>query len=67
MAQIVEEVASGTPPAALKQGRLKRRKATALDITRVKTGRSFGYRDADGGKVTDEETLHRIRSLAIAA
>lgn len=65
MAQIVEEVASGTPPAALKQGRLKRRKATDLDITRVKVGRFFGYRDAEGGKITDEETLRRIRSLAI--
>jgi DNA topoisomerase-1 len=65
MDQNVEDVASGAPPAALKQGRLRRRKAADLEITRVKLGRFFGYRDADGRKITDEETLRRIRSLAI--
>jgi DNA topoisomerase-1 len=34
-------------------------------ITRVRVGPSFGYRHPDGSKVTDEETLTRIRKLAI--
>jgi DNA topoisomerase-1 len=34
-------------------------------ITRVRVGNSFGYRHPDGSKVTDEETLTRIRKLAI--
>jgi DNA topoisomerase I len=34
-------------------------------ITRVRTPTGFGYRHPDGSKVTDEETLTRIRKLAI--
>src|SRR5690349_5405637 len=34
-------------------------------ITRVRSGDSFGYRYPDGSKVADEETLTRIRKLAI--
>ena len=34
-------------------------------ITRVRAGDSFGYRYPDGSKVADEETLTRIRKLAI--
>ena len=34
-------------------------------ITRVKTRSGFAYRHPDGGKVTDGETLARIRKLAI--
>ena len=45
--------------------RLRRVSSAELTIRRVRHGRSFGYRNADGGKVTDEETLARIRSLAI--
>jgi DNA topoisomerase-1 len=45
--------------------RLRRVSSDELTIRRVRYGRSFGYRDADGGKITDEETLARIRSLAI--
>ncbi|MBO9967832.1 DNA topoisomerase IB [Xanthomonas phaseoli] len=34
-------------------------------ISRRKAGKSFSYRDADGQRVADAETLQRIRSLAI--
>jgi DNA topoisomerase-1 len=34
-------------------------------LRRVRTGTGFGYRYPDGSKVTDEETLTRIRKLAI--
>ena len=34
-------------------------------ITRVRTPNGFGYRRPDGSKVADEETLTRIRKLAI--
>ncbi|MGX5735632.1 DNA topoisomerase IB [Bosea thiooxidans] len=36
-----------------------------MTIRRVRHGRSFGYRDADGARIADDETLERIRSLAI--
>ncbi|WP_119716887.1 DNA topoisomerase IB [Cognatilysobacter tabacisoli] len=34
-------------------------------ITRVRRGKGFGYRDADGAPVRDADTLARIRALAI--
>jgi DNA topoisomerase-1 len=34
-------------------------------ITRVRTPHGFGYRHPDGSKVSDEDTLTRIRKLAI--
>ncbi|MGV7167748.1 DNA topoisomerase IB [Xanthomonas citri] len=34
-------------------------------ISRRKAGKSFSYRDADGQRIADAETLQRIRSLAI--
>ncbi|WP_237714216.1 DNA topoisomerase IB, partial [Xanthomonas phaseoli] len=34
-------------------------------ISRRKAGKSFSYRDADGQRVADAETLQRIRSLTI--
>jgi DNA topoisomerase-1 len=34
-------------------------------ITRMRAGRGFTYRGPDGKRITDEETLQRIRSLAI--
>ncbi|KAB7768820.1 DNA topoisomerase IB [Xanthomonas maliensis] len=34
-------------------------------ISRRKAGRSFSYRDADGQRIADGETLQRIRALAI--
>lgn len=51
--------------AAASKGRLRRVSVEDLTIRRVRVGRNFGYRDADGGKISDEETLARIRSLAI--
>jgi DNA topoisomerase I len=46
-------------------GRLRRTTPEDLSITRIRVGRNFGYRDAEGGKITDEATLARIRALAI--
>lgn len=57
--------ASQTPAAKRSASRLRRATADELTIRRVRHGKSFGYRDADGDKVTDEGTLARIRSLAI--
>lgn len=34
-------------------------------IRRIKSGRGFGYRTADGGRVEDDRTLERIRKLVI--
>lgn len=45
--------------------RLQRVSSDQLTIRRVRHGRSFGYRDADGARISDQETLDRIRSLAI--
>ncbi|MFJ5370259.1 DNA topoisomerase IB, partial [Bosea sp. CER48] len=45
--------------------RLRRVSSDELTIRRIRHGRFFGYRDAEGGKIVDEETLARIRSLAI--
>ncbi|UZF92372.1 DNA topoisomerase IB [Bosea sp. NBC_00550] len=45
--------------------RLRRVSSDELTIRRVRHGRSFGYRDEDDAKITDESTLARIRSLAI--
>ncbi|WP_089176629.1 DNA topoisomerase IB [Bosea sp. AS-1] len=50
------------PPA---QTRLRRVSSDELTIRRIRHGRSFGYRDAEGEKITDQATLARIRSLAI--
>jgi DNA topoisomerase-1 len=46
-------------------GRLKRMPAATLSIRRIRHGKGFAYRDADGGPVRDPDTLARIRSLAI--
>lgn len=45
--------------------RLRRVSSDELTIRRVRHGRFFGYRDAQGEKITDEDMLARIRSLAI--
>ncbi|MEN5082247.1 DNA topoisomerase IB [Bosea sp. TWI1241] len=50
---------------APRRTRLRRASIDDLTIRRVRVGRHFGYRDAQGGKVADKETLARIRSLAI--
>lgn len=58
-------VANGRVSEGAPTGRLRRTTADTLTIRRVRIGRNFGYRDAEGGKVADEETLARIRALAI--
>lgn len=45
--------------------RLRRVSSDELTIRRVRRGHFFSYRDAEGAKITDEDTLARIRSLAI--
>jgi DNA topoisomerase I len=48
-----------------RQGRLRRSDCRGEGIVRLRAGRGFSYRDADGERVDDEETLTRIRELAI--
>ena len=47
------------------RGRLRRSDCSGEGISRRGAGRGFSYRDADGKPVEDEETLERIRELAI--
>jgi DNA topoisomerase IB len=46
-------------------GRLKRSDCSGGGIQRRGRGRGFAYQDAEGGRIEDEETLARIRELAI--
>jgi DNA topoisomerase I len=54
-------------PNALSQprGRLRRSDCRGEGIVRRRQGRGFSYRDADGERIDDEETLARTRELAI--
>jgi DNA topoisomerase IB len=45
--------------------RLRRADCSGKGIARRRHGRGFAYRDADGRRIEDEETLERIRSLGI--
>src|SRR5687767_10650872 len=45
--------------------RLRRSDCAGLGFTRRKRGRGFEYLDADGSRVTDLETLQRIKDLRI--
>lgn len=45
--------------------RLRRSDCSTEGIARLGAGRGFTYRDANGERVSDEETLARIRELAI--
>ena len=51
--------------AASRRRRLRRADCSAAGIRRKGHGRGFGYVDADGRRIDDEETLARIRELAI--
>lgn len=51
--------------AQLKQKRLRYTKDRDLSILRVKHGKGFRYKDADGKLVTDKETKDRIKKMAI--
>jgi DNA topoisomerase IB len=46
-------------------GRLRRADCSGPGISRRRRGRGFSYLDPEGGRVTDEDTLERIRGLAI--
>jgi DNA topoisomerase IB len=50
---------------AAPRGRLRRSDCSGAGILRRRAGRGFGFRDADGERVEDAETLARIRELAI--
>jgi DNA topoisomerase-1 len=50
---------------ATRRGRLRRADCTGPGIKRVRRGRGFSFSDCDGTAIEDEETLERIRQLAI--
>ncbi|HET8954262.1 MAG TPA: DNA topoisomerase IB [Solirubrobacterales bacterium] len=51
--------------APARRGRLKRADCAGPGIRRVRRGRGFSYEDGTGERIADEETLERIRQLAI--
>jgi DNA topoisomerase-1 len=53
------------PEASAREARLAYVSDSEPGLRRVKAGRVFGYRDADGGRVEDPKALERIRALAI--
>ncbi|HXQ88914.1 MAG TPA: DNA topoisomerase IB [Solirubrobacterales bacterium] len=50
---------------APRRGRLRRADCASAGIRRIRRGRGFSYEDASGEAIADEETLERIRQLAI--
>jgi DNA topoisomerase-1 len=50
---------------APRPGRLRRADCAGPGIKRVRRGRGFSFSDCDGSAIEDEETLERIRQLAI--
>ncbi len=56
---------ASTAAAPPRRGRLRRSDCTTKGIARLGAGRGFSYRDADGERIDDKETLARIRELAI--
>jgi DNA topoisomerase I len=48
-----------------RRGRLRRSDCSAAGIARLRRGRGFSFADAQGEPIDDEETLERIRGLAI--
>jgi DNA topoisomerase-1 len=54
--------ATATAP---RRGRLRRADCAGPGIKRVRRGRGFSFSDMDGTVIEDEETLQRIRQLAI--
>ncbi|MGE5527045.1 MAG: DNA topoisomerase IB [Methanosarcina sp.] len=51
--------------APVRRGRLRRADCSEPGIRRVRRGRGFSFEDAGGEAIADEETLERIRQLAI--
>jgi DNA topoisomerase-1 len=55
-----------SPAAALvRRGRLRRANCAAPGFRRIRRGRGFSYEDGSGTAIADDETLERIRRLAI--
>jgi DNA topoisomerase I len=54
--------AAATP---VRRGRLRRADCAGPGIRRIRRGRGFSYEDGTGETIADEETLERIRQLAI--
>ncbi len=54
--------ATATAP---RRGRLRRADCAGPGIRRIRRGRGFSFEDGCGEKIADEETLERIRQLAI--
>jgi DNA topoisomerase IB len=52
-------------PESRPSGRLRRSDCSGPGISRRRRGSGFSYLDPEGGKVVDEDTLERIRALAI--
>lgn len=52
-------------PGARPRGRLRRSDCAGPGISRRRRGAGFSYLDPEGGRIGDEETLERIRALAI--
>jgi DNA topoisomerase-1 len=51
--------------APVRRGRLRRADCAGPGIRRTRRGRGFSYEDGSGAAIGDEETLERIRDLAI--
>jgi DNA topoisomerase I len=56
---------STAPTTKGSRGRLRRADCAGAGLHRVRRGRGFSFEDPDGRKVEDEETVARIRELAI--
>jgi DNA topoisomerase I len=54
-----------SPVASARRGRLRRADCAGPGIRRRRRGRGFSYEDGRGEAIADEETLERIRQLAI--
>jgi len=52
-------------PESRPSGRLRRSDCSGPGISRRRRGGGFSYLDPEGGRVSDEDTLERIRGLAI--
>jgi DNA topoisomerase-1 len=54
-----------SPAASVARRRLKRADCAGPGIKRIRRGRGFSYADLSGESIADEETVERIRQLAI--
>jgi DNA topoisomerase-1 len=64
-ARIHRSAVRGEPRAAAELARLRYSSSDEPGLVRRRRGRGFGYERSDGRRVTDKQTLARIRSLAI--